>query len=103
MPISKRMTQERLSAYQASDRKPHFPSLSKAFATRKAAREWLAQNTAPVLVFAVFETDVSGAPADVGAYRGSEWLGITSQPTSTESCPPQTINNVRTRPHQLPQ
>lgn len=42
MPISKRIHKSGSVAYQATDRTPHFPSLSKTFATRKAAREWLA-------------------------------------------------------------
>ena len=43
MPISKRIHKNGAVAYQATDRTPHFPSLSKTFATRKAAREWLAE------------------------------------------------------------
>lgn len=42
MPISKRIHKNSSVAYQATDRTPHFPSLSKTFVTRKAAREWLA-------------------------------------------------------------
>ena len=42
MPISKRIHKNGSVAFQATDRTPHFPSLSKTFATRKAAREWLA-------------------------------------------------------------
>ena len=42
MPISKRIHKNGSVVYQATDRTPHFHSLSKTFATRKEAREWLA-------------------------------------------------------------
>ena len=42
MPIAKRKTKDGSTVYQATDRTPHFPTLSKTFATRKEARQWLA-------------------------------------------------------------
>jgi len=42
MPISKRIHKNGSVAFQATDRTPHFTSLSKTFATRRGARDWLA-------------------------------------------------------------
>ena len=41
MPISKRIHKNGSVVYQATDRTPHFKSLSKTFATRRDARVWL--------------------------------------------------------------
>ena len=42
MSISKRKLKNGSFAFQATDRTPHFPSISKTLVTRREAREWLA-------------------------------------------------------------
>jgi hypothetical protein len=41
MSIAKRKLKSGSFAFQATDRTPHFPSISKTFATRREARELL--------------------------------------------------------------
>ncbi len=42
MPISKRKLKNGAMAYQATERAPLFPTVSKTFGNKKEAREWLA-------------------------------------------------------------
>ena len=93
MPISKRVQKNGSVAYQATDRTPHFPSHSKTFATRGAAREWLAavhgerrrgltfdpkQNTSMSLGKAIQDYTDVGTPKKKGARQemslAKRWL-----------------------------